>query len=71
MLLAINEISSRQEKPMQYINNNMQMIMEYDHTYPGDGIRYHVSDIQLHIDLYAVYLVLPKARSRSARLLKK
>lgn len=40
--------------------------MNYVHTYPNAIIRYHASDIQLHIDLDTAYLVLPKIRSRGA-----
>ena len=40
--------------------------MDYAHTYPSATIRYHASDMQLHIDSDAAYLVLPKARSRGA-----
>ena len=42
------------------------MLMNYAHTYPDAKIRYHASDMCLHIDSDAAYLVLPKARSRGA-----
>ena len=42
------------------------MLMDYLSTYPTAIIRYHASDMCLHIDSDAAYLVLPKARSRGA-----
>ena len=38
--------------------------MDYAHTYPDATIRYHASDMCLHIDSDAAYLVQPCARSR-------
>ena len=40
--------------------------MDYVHTYPNATIRYHASDICLHIDYDAEYLVQPQAQSRVA-----
>ena len=40
--------------------------MNYVNTYPDAYIRYYASDIVLHIDSDAAYLVAPKARSRVA-----
>ena len=40
--------------------------MDYVHTYPNSYIRYKASDMILHIDSDAAYLVAPKARSRVA-----
>ena len=40
--------------------------MDYVHTYPNAYIRYYASDMVLHIDSDAAYLVAPKARSRVA-----
>ena len=42
------------------------MLMDYVHTYPHAVIRYYASEMQLHVDSYAAYLVLPKAYSRGA-----
>ena len=38
--------------------------MDYIATYPDVSIRYYASDMQLHVDSDAAYLVLPKACSR-------
>ena len=40
--------------------------MDYVYTYPNAFIRYYASDMVLHIDSDAAYLVAPKARSRVA-----
>ena len=40
--------------------------MDYLHTHPNAFVRYHASDMVLHVDSDAAYLVLPKARSRIA-----
>ena len=40
--------------------------MDYVHTYPNAYIRFYTSDIILHVDSDAAYLVAPKARSRIA-----
>ena len=42
------------------------MLMDYAHTYPNATIRYHASDMCLHIDSNASYLVQPQACSRVA-----
>jgi hypothetical protein len=42
------------------------MLMDYAGTYPLAIIRYHASNMVLHIDSDAAYLVLPNARSRYA-----
>ena len=38
--------------------------MDYVHTYPDTYIRYKASNMVLHIDSDAAYLVAPKPRSR-------
>ena len=43
--------------------------MDYVHTLLNTYIRYYVSDMILHIDSDAAYLVAPKTRSRVARYL--
>ena len=40
--------------------------MDYLHTYPEAYIRFYASDMILHVDSDAAYLVAPKARSRIA-----
>ena len=40
------------------------MLLDYLAIYPNTKIRYHASDMTLHFDSDADYLVLPTARSR-------
>ena len=42
------------------------MLLDYAATYPCAKLRYHASDMILHVDSDAAYLVLPNAHSRIA-----
>ena len=42
------------------------MLLDYAHTYPNAILRYYASDMCLHVDSDAAFLVLSKARSRGA-----
>ena len=42
------------------------MLLEYLSTYPDAKVRYYASDMILHVDSDAAYLVAPKAKSRIA-----
>jgi hypothetical protein len=63
MLRALNEISSRQATPTQQTMNKCLHMLDYAATYPNAVLRYHASDMVLHVDTDAAYLVLPKACS--------
>ena len=66
MLPALNTIGSEQAKPTESTKNKCKKLLDYAATYPNAYIRYHASDMVLHVDTDAAYLVLPKARSRVA-----
>ena len=66
MLPAINEISSKQANPTQNTRDACQMLLDYACTYPNAKIRYYASDMCLHAETDAAYLVLLNARSRYA-----
>jgi hypothetical protein len=66
MLPAINEISGSQASPTQKTMTACKMLLDYAATYPLAILRYHASDMALHTDTDAAYLVLPNARSRYA-----
>ena len=66
MLPALNEISSTQAKPTEYTKEECQQLMDYAATYPNVYVQYHASDMVLHVDSNAAYLVLWQARSRIA-----
>ena len=66
MLPALNTIGSEQAKPTEHTKHKCKRLLDYAATYPNAYIRYHASDMVLHVDTDAAYLVLPKARSRVA-----
>ena len=66
MLVALNEISTHQSKPTEATRQKLLQLLDYVATHPNAVIRYHKSDMVLHVDSDAAYLVLPEARSRLA-----
>jgi hypothetical protein len=66
MLPAINEISGSQATPTEKTLSACKMLLNYAATYLLAILRYHASDMVLHTDTDAAYLVLPNARSRYA-----
>ena len=66
ILPAINDIASAQANPTENTNEKLKMLLDYMHTYPQAKIRYKASQMILHIDSDAAYLVLPGAKSRVA-----
>ena len=47
-------------------NKKVTQLLDYVATHSNAVIRFHASDMCLHVDSDAAYLVLPKARSRLA-----
>ena len=66
MLPALNEIATSQANPTEKTKQQCKMLLDYAATYPSAKIRYYASDMILHADSDAAYLVLPNARSRIA-----
>ena len=66
MLVALNEIVTKQAKPTEDTQHKLHQILDYVATHPNAVIRYHKSDMVLHVDSDVAYLVLPKTRSRLA-----
>lgn len=66
ILPALNELSSAQAQPTQKTKTKAQRLMDYLNTYPVAFLRYHASDMVLHVDTDTAYLVVPKAKSRVA-----
>ena len=66
IIVAVNELASQQSSPTQETVKKCSMLMDYAHTYPNAKIRYHASDMCLHIDSDAAYLVHPQALIRVA-----
>ena len=63
---ALNDISSHQAAPTVLIQQRLQRVLDYVATMPQPSIRYNASDMVLHVDCDATYLVAPKARSQVA-----
>ena len=61
---ALNSLGTQQATPTEQTRNDANMLMDYLHTHPDAKLRYHKSEMQLHIDSDAAYLVVPKAKSR-------
>ena len=66
MLVALNEIGTNQAAPTATTRAKVDWLFDYALTHPSATIRYHASDMILHVESDAAYLVLPKARSRYA-----
>ena len=66
ILPALNDIGSQQAKPTENVMKKCKQLLDYVATYPNVAIRFHASDMVLHIHSDAAYLVMPKARSRIA-----
>ena len=66
ILPALNDISKEQAKPTVSTLNRAKRVLDYVATFPDAHLRFYASDMTLHVDSDAAYLVAPKARSRIA-----
>ena len=66
ILPALNDIASQQASPTEFTKAKCNRLLDYVATYPNTTVRYRASNMKLHIDSDAAYLVMPKARSRIA-----
>ena len=66
MLPGLNEISTQQASPTTKTQRKVSDLLDYVSTHSNAVIRFHASDMILHVDSDAAYLVLPKAKSRLA-----
>ena len=66
ILPAINEIGYSQASPTVNTQLKCKQLLDYLHTHPSSTLRYYKSDMNLHIDSDAAYLVAPGAKSRIA-----
>ena len=64
ILPTINEIAAYQASPIEKTNDKITMLLDYLSTYSYAKIRFNKSNIILHIEPDAAYLVAPKFRSR-------
>ena len=63
---TLNSLGSNQAQLTEATRIDANMLMDYLYTHPNAKLRYHKSEMQLHIDSDAAYLVAPKAKSRVA-----
>ena len=61
ILPALNEIAHQQATPTTKTIDKCKMLLDYCATNPNGKIRFHASDMVLHVDTDAAYLVLPQA----------
>ena len=59
MLRTLNDISRVQTRPTKDTTAKEKWFLDYAETYPNAIIRYHASQMVLHIDSDAAYLVIP------------
>ena len=64
ILPALNEIASAQANPTGNTKKKAQQLMDYLNTYDNAYLRFYASDMILHVESNAAYLIAPKARSR-------
>ena len=62
--VTVNELVAQQAAPTKDTIARCNILLDYAQTYPDVTIRYHHSDMCLHLNSDAAYLVQPKARSR-------
>ena len=66
MMVSLNDISSEQAATTEHTLQKCYRLLDFAATHPAAFVRFYASDMILHIDSDAAYLVKPKARSRVA-----
>ena len=66
MLPGLNKVSTQQSDPTINTLLKVTQLLDYVATHSNAVIRFHKSDMCLHVDSDTTYLVLPKACSRLA-----
>ena len=66
ILPTINELGLSQSKPTENTRIKANQLLDYLYTHKFSTLRYKASDMCLHIDSDAAYLVAPGAKSRIA-----
>ena len=69
ILPALNDIASQQAQPKEFTREKCKRLLDYVGTYANTTVHYPASNMKLHIDSDAAYLVMPKARCRLAGFL--
>jgi hypothetical protein len=71
VLMPLNDISKEQTKATEKMQATTNQLLDYLSTHPDATIRYHASDMILHIHSDASYLSVSNARSRLGGLFRK
>jgi hypothetical protein len=66
ILVTISSLSTQQANPTENTLKAVLHLLDYCGTHPNPTIRYHASDMVLHVESDALYLSEKKAKSRSA-----
>ena len=66
MLTAIGTLASQQAHGTTATLTALTQLLNYCASHPNATVRFHASDMVLHVDSDASYLTAPKARSRAA-----
>jgi hypothetical protein len=66
MLASIGTLAAQQAKGTQHTMRGITHLLNYCATHPDAVVRFHASDMILHVESDASYLSEPKARSRAA-----
>jgi hypothetical protein len=62
--MPLNDITTEQTKDTEKTQATTNQMLDYLETHPDATIRYHASDMVLHIHSNAYYLSISNARSR-------
>ena len=65
MLVALGTIAEQQAKATAQTLAAINQLLDYAATHPSATIRYHASNMTLHVNSDASYLSMPEARSRA------
>ena len=63
-LPTLNQLSTEQANPTTKNLKKIQKLLDFAATYPNAILRFHASDMVLHVDSDAAYHVMPGTRSR-------
>jgi hypothetical protein len=69
MLVSLGTIASQQSKGTQATTQALTQLLNYAAAHPDATIRYHASDMYLHVHSDASYLSVASARSRAGGIL--
>ena len=63
ILPTLNDVAREQANPTVSTMTKAKRILDYVATHPNAFIRYYTSDMVLHVESDAAYLVVPQAKS--------